>query len=473
LSILLTMPTIPNSSLEPTLAQSFDSFIGSRTPTRDWRFGSAQTAGTPITNVTDLAAHFNAYEDFTSTTVINSELQRYQPFSASSNFVFGSDYLALTGTASTTVAPTAMGTVDSTGITPGGSCALARTTIGSTTNIEVGQVCLLQYRSGFYWVTAKDASSFTLSTALGYGADTSLFQNNGIVFPRWYAIATASAVNGGDTTLNFASGAIPSGVTVGMEACIGDANGPGGYGNCRVTAKTATTVTLDRGFHGFVAQGGLVWFIPAIESAQIWSQDAWAAGLYGTSAVALELECKMPGKGDNVLGWSDASAQDTDEAFGAWPAFWLYSSTAPSGVQRDSSEIDIIEMWNHSTLDMRIFTGFQHGGALETRIFNDSSTYGASWWDTYNYLNTGVQFPLAYHKIQLVWTKDRLFRYIDGVLVSCYLYQWTSLAKAQIGINLAVGSAAYYYSNLFLLPLHDDNFDYMDLRIKHLKVWAL
>jgi hypothetical protein len=458
--------------MEPTIGKTFNEVIGSRTPAKNWLFGTAWQAhdGQVIRDVDDLAADFNAYQDFTNTTVINAELQRYQPFSSSENFVFGPEYLALKGTAGTAVAPTAMGLVDSTGITPGGSCALARTTIASTTGIEVGQICLLQFRTGFFWVTAKDAESFTLSTALGYGATTAIFQNNGIVFPRWYAVAVTVEVNGGDTTLNFAS--IPTGVTVGMEACIGDANGPGGYAGCRVTAKTATTVTLGSGFHDHLDVGELVWFIPSIKSAQIWSQDTWSAGLYDTDVVALELDCKMPGKGVNVLGWSDASTRNTSEAFGAWPAFWLYSSTAPSGVQRDSSEIDIIEMWNHSTLDMRIFTGFQHGGALETRIVNDETTYGASWWDTYNYLNTGVQFPLAYHKIQLVWTKDRLFRYIDGVLVSCYQYQWTSLSKAQVGVNLSCGSAAYYYSNLFLLPLHDDNFTNMEFRLRSLKVWT-
>jgi hypothetical protein len=80
---------------------SFDKAVAPLKLTTQYLFGTAaRGAGPiiPIKNATDLAANFNAYEDFTGQQVINSELERYQPFTSSKNFVFSPDHLSLTAT---------------------------------------------------------------------------------------------------------------------------------------------------------------------------------------------------------------------------------------------------------------------------------------------------------------------------------------------------------------------------------------
>src|SRR5688572_15047786 len=83
---------------EPAYDQTFDTYIAGLTPSRHWTFGTGVSVGNPIKNTSDLATHFEAYQDGTETTVINAETQRYMPFSSTDNFVFGPDYLALKGT---------------------------------------------------------------------------------------------------------------------------------------------------------------------------------------------------------------------------------------------------------------------------------------------------------------------------------------------------------------------------------------
>src|SRR5271166_6698701 len=64
----------------------------------NYQFGSTAASGPNITTITDLAdlqAHFNPFEDFTNLTTINSEFERYQPFNAS-NHQFLTDRLNLT-----------------------------------------------------------------------------------------------------------------------------------------------------------------------------------------------------------------------------------------------------------------------------------------------------------------------------------------------------------------------------------------
>src|ERR1700735_336273 len=88
----------------------------------DYVFGSSATAGagqTAITNATQLAAYFNSHLDATGTNKVNSELEAYtESFSGSSNHVFNTNNLQLTGTLAGggAVAPTVSGSL---GANPG------------------------------------------------------------------------------------------------------------------------------------------------------------------------------------------------------------------------------------------------------------------------------------------------------------------------------------------------------------------
>jgi hypothetical protein len=85
----------------PDFMTSFDRVVGAGyKPLVDFKFGTgvAPQGSTKIDSAAALGEHFNAFSENANQIVINSEVQRYVPFSSGENFVFADDALELTAT---------------------------------------------------------------------------------------------------------------------------------------------------------------------------------------------------------------------------------------------------------------------------------------------------------------------------------------------------------------------------------------
>jgi hypothetical protein len=458
------VPTTPIGP--PSHTQTFDQWIGGRPPTKDWRFGTTASGGTPIGSTAQLSTHFDPYA-YWGEVVINCEMQRFQPFSAP-NFVFGPDYLAIKAILeSPNVGPTAMGTIGGAGINPVGTWNIANTSIGSTADISIGQHLFVQWQSGHLRVTGKTPTTIT-SESLGYGMYAGNFTNRGLVFPRMYSCKTVSGwgANAASMTVDF----VPAGVEAGMVICNRwDGNGPMSDADLRVKSISGNTITFNKPASGWTAKGANegVTFIPAISSGQIWSKAKWLAGTNGLAIFATEMEIKMAGTGGNFRGWTNPAAQAAahpNDAFGSWPSFWMYAESAAAW---NGAEIDWAELWNSSTLDMGQIAHNLHGPGPGEVIYRNGE-----WWGQWNeYRKAGFQTPLAYHKIGGVWTEDRVYNYVDGVLVKVQMFKWMTSTAAKMAFLHSMGSLAAWAASSFTFPLANTNFASAEKRIRSIKVW--
>jgi hypothetical protein len=452
----------------PHIDSLFQQAVASWTLRKHWSFGSAASQGTPIRNAANLAQYFNPYADFAGEVTINSELQRYQRFNSAENFVFQSDRLELTGTlgAGASVVPTVVASPTGGVNLDGTATPIGQLGLATTAGITVGQVVAYEY-SGLYYVSALVPDvSVTLSPL--HGSPTGFQWNQLLVFLPYYTAESNAAFNGGATQISFAS--LPAGVVAGMQWSVSDGSNAWLASEHKVLSRAGNTVTLDRpNAHGNVGSGTRMFFTPTIKSAQIWSKDYLSPVHYPTRVVALELRCKMPASSPPArLGFNTKAAFDALPAgapWGAWPAFWLYSGNSVPGAYRDNSEIDIVETWNSATMDQRMYTGYSHGAVGD--VFFKPNSNGSSW-GAYDVLSRPTDMVDV--DFGLVWADGRLWRYIDGVCVKCEFYDWTSLQKAQIGVNLAWGSITPAYAANLNLPFHNSNFP-NSLGVKELKVW--
>ncbi len=456
----------------PSLSDSFDTVVASATPTVDYVFGTSAVAGpaqTAITNISQLGQNFNPFADFTGQTLINSELQRYQPFSSSSNFVFGSGSLNLNATLDSggTVAPTL--SCHTYGFTPGSAQNFSSNTrdCGSTpsASIIVGQVAVIQY-SGIYYVSAVDSSSVTLMPL--FNSNISQTYNSILTFLPW-AYATLSADANSSSCLNFSS--LPSSVSVGQFVSFisSGAQDSNAYGTISINSVSTNSICLNS--PQSQSNGTGVLFTPPIRSAQIWSKNYWIPGVDGVKTIAAELTVILPNTFGAARGFSSFSSLNSSTPLGAWPAFWLYSGNSTSSqVTRDYSEVDVIELIMSSTQDFGTYTSNLHGPSTGSNLYINQTNSSYNWSNdkTYYY---GPLPTNTVHKIQLVMTETQAFRYFDGALMKSDNYQWTSGDSAQIAANLAMGSASPNLAATLMFPVFDGAFP-VSMQVQELKIWA-
>jgi len=471
-------------SFKPDPSTPFNTVVAGYDLQRDFVFGQdvmLLPGQIGITNVSDLAQYFNSYADFTGTTTINSEMERYMPFSSSENFVFNQNNLALTGTLDSggQVAPVVVATANSTGVYLNGTATpIAQLGLTNTTGITVGMIAFVLY-SGIYYVSSLVPNVSVTLTAI-MGSSTSTATNRVVFFlPYHYAVLNAQTSLGG-TVLNFA--AVPAGISVGMTIAPVINNVVVSNSMLTVISQTATSITTQATTAGSIPSGSGCIFHAPIRSAQIWSKDQYAP-MNGIDFVAGELTFRLPynaGSGGPAMrGASSASqfaALPTTAPWGSWPAFWAYGSkspnlNAPIANSRDTSEIDFLEMQTSATQDARLFTGANHGTFNSVPIARNTNILGGGTWSDNYFYAAEVDLSLAVHKMQFIWTRDQIYRYIDGNCIQSDLYFWSSQALAQLGINLAIGGLTPGLAANFTMPYNNANFT-MALYLYELKLWT-
>lgn len=184
--------------------------------------------------------------------------------------------------------------------------------------------------------------------------------------------------------------------------------------------------------------GGL--YPGGINSGQIWTDATFQPGTGGKSAYAFEVRMQVP------------------SARGAWPASWLFTKLPG---EADGSEIDNPEFFINGPDGVNHWNGFSHGPGLGAIIYALSPQQ--------LYWAPGLNWSADFHDYQMIWTKDAVYKYIDGTLILAQHMIWTAKGAPQLGVNLAVGGTSR--TNPGLQPTSTAEFPFY-LAIDHITVWA-
>jgi hypothetical protein len=398
---------------------------------QDFLFGTAASGSSPIIpirNLTDLAVYFNPQADVSGTAVQNEEIERFLPFNTN-NHVFNSNDLTLTAvleTGSADVVPlTLQGAVSNTNVL----------TFTSTTGVVDSMMCAfadgLGTPSTGIRVTAHDATTVTLSS------NVTLPDQCRCEFLPFFVVPGVSA---GTSTSILTFPSVPAAVQNGMMY-TNITNGT--FAARRVTGTTPTTVGLD----GTVSPsaGNLIWFQPPITSGQIWSKDGFQPGktvINGktVSSVCMEFTVTLP----------QSAAGQNGAARGGWPAIWIYSRSS-EGFSFDASELDLIELFLSLTAGSNGYTGNVHGGLYNATDYQASVGSGNNHWNSSGFYTT-TDLGGSQHKIQMAWTPDMVYSYLDGRLVKSTKFIWSSQCTGQWSCDLAMGSAINAFLTIFFYP---------------------
>jgi len=406
----------------------------------DYLFGTSASGSAPvipIRNATDLATYFNPQPDAVGSAVQNEEVERFQSSFTAGNHVFNTADLSITaalegGGSFTTVAKTLIGAVTSGTVL----------TFSDTTGISDGMMIA---SSGSSVINTGTSVVSHDSTTVTLGSAVTLPNGANVEFLPVYVcsgVQTGTSIS----TLTFSS--VPAALPVGW---FYNNITNGTFGIRRVVSSTSTTVTLD----GTVSpsSGNLIFFSPPVTSAQIWSKAGYQPGKNGANYYAFELTCQIP----------DGAANR-----GAWPAFWLYSKTS-DGFPFDASEIDIFEFFCSLTASSNAYTSNIHGGLYNVTGFQLSVGSGSSKWNS-GFYRGGTDYSQAFHKFQLIWTPDKVYRYIDGQLLIVNDFIWSSQDTAQWAIDLACGSWLPAFLGIYFYPKTTAQFPFA-IKVQEVKIW--
>jgi hypothetical protein len=445
-SLNLSPPNLATISAPLSLTNAFTDSLAALNcgVIADYLFGTSATGSAPvipITNLTQLATYFNAQPDAVGTAVQNEEVERFAAFN-STNHAFTTNSLALTA------ALEAGGTFTTVPLTTNA----ATTTPGvlnfaSTTGVQVGMMVAIAFSTPTTGikVTAVTSTTVTISSALSPASGTQC------EFLPVYPV-TCNAVTAGNTLT------VPAGVPAGLVPGMFYGNITNGtFGIVRAVTASGTTITLDANVT--VTAGNLVMFSPPVASAQIWSKAGYQPGKNGANVLAFELTCTIP----------QSAAAQNGASRGAWPAFWLYSKTS-DGFSFDASEIDIFEFFCSLTAGSNGFTSNIHGGAYNATRFQRTVGSGNSKWDSSGFYRPGTDYGLAQHKFQLLWTQDKVYRFIDGQLIIVNDFLWSSNDSAQWSCDLACGSWIPAFLGIFFYPSSTAQFPFV-FNINEVKIW--
>lgn len=407
---------------------------------KDYLFGTAASGSSPIIpirNITDLSAEFNAQSSVGGTSVQNEEVERFTSF-GSGNHVFNSGDMTLRALLESAVSADV---VQKTLQGPTTSSAVLN--FSDTTGINDG---MLFATSAGSWlatsdthVIAHDSTTVTLNHTITI-PDQSLCE-----FLPFYVPEGTQASSG--NVLSFFS--VPASVAEGMFY-TNITNGT--FGIRRVVSATPTTVTLDGSVN--VSAGNLIYFQPPFTSGQFWTKEAFQPGMNGLTYFASELTCTVP----------QCAAGQNGAKRGAWPAFWMYPLVGGNG-----DEPDWFEFFNCLTAGSNAYTSNIHNGAFNRTDYS-RTTGSSNRWSSGFYRPTGVDWGLAQHKFQNIWTADKVYRYIDNVPIISTDWQTTSVTAQQLGLDLSMGSTIPAFLQIFFYPRATAQFP-VDYVVNELKIW--
>jgi hypothetical protein len=477
-------------------SDSFSTVVGKIPVSDDWVFGTAAVpnqVGKAITNSSDLAADFQPLQPWTGSVTINSELQRYSKDFNSNNFVFGSNYLSIKAIKLAGSFNAVVGTTKASGSAlnlDGTPNSLDQLGITTTTGLEVGQLVVIAGRYGMQRIAALvPNTSVSLLPVLNSPGSVVTTNNTWIMFIRaWWAQSTQPVTNG-STTIPLQS--VPDSVQPGMTMMVEDSGGWNLISSDAMTvaSKTANAVVLNSpGMKvNYAPPAGKSYvFTPTISSGQIWSKKAYGPHIGTNRVVAIEFDLQLPqGGSPSAAAMKDIYSKPkllslpATLPWGAWPAAWLYQQYNGDTTQhQDNSEIDF-EVWWMNSRGPSVWTGFNHGkpyhrlyktGAMGTWDTNAASAQALS--PNSNQLSMNAPLNSGVIKAQLVWQRDKVYKYLNDQLVSIDDYQWTSAFPASMGVNLATGALAGYFPSNLLMPWADTQLAAMEMKIYEIKVWA-
>lgn len=474
-----TVPGLPaavaKTTPTPSQTSTFDAALAGLTPKLSYIFGSARVAAATDTVIADqasLAAHFNAFEDYTALWTINCELQRYQPFNPV-NHAIGPDRLTLTpdlpgGSWPVILCESPAGTLKFDGVTP---IPMAQLGLKTTSGIWTGHLCAIQ-NVGLYVVKAM-TSDVSLTLGSVDGSPTSIGGPVFIAFPRIFAMQSTTALTSANT---FTVASIPGWLTPGMAVGYMDLSKHATLvrnADVVVKAIAGNTVTLSGPLGAAIVAGATYVFLPRITSGQIWTKDHFDIGTPG-SWLAIEFDGEVfadtPGRKVNSSGinalWQFLQADGTIP-WGGWFGLWLYS--ANEGAGNDSSEIDILEVFCGGTTSPFFLSGGDIGPGAKGATYNLATDVAPKWWSSGAFnINSGATGPA---KTQLIFADGKLYRYYNGLLLKISTFTWTSKSKAQLGIDIASGSISMAFAKNFLFPMSPKSIAAQATGVKGIKVW--
>jgi hypothetical protein len=478
------------------LTDSFSTVVGKLPLSDDWVFGSAAVpprVGKAITNASELAVDFDPLQPWTGSVTINSELERYAKSFTAANFVFGADYLQIKAIKTAGSFNAVLGTTKATGTAlnlDGSAIPLDQLGITSTTGLEVGQLVVIAGRYGMQRISALvPNASVSLLPVLNSPGGVVKTNNTWIMFLHaWWAQSTQALANGA-TSLAFVS--LPAGVLAGMTMMVEDSGGWNLISSDAMTvaSRTANAAVLQapglKLNYAPPAGKGFV-FTPSISSGQIWSKKGYGPHIANNSVVAMEFDLQLPQGGSpsaasmkDIYSQTKLLALPATLPWGAWPAAWLYQLyNGDTTKHRDNSEIDF-EVWWMNSRGPSVWTGFNHGMPFH-RLYK-ASTLGS--WDASapsaqllspNASQLSLSTPINGGRIkaQLVWQRDKVYKYLNNVLVSVDDYQWTSAFPATFGVNLATGALSGYFPSNLMMPWSDAQLPAMEMKVHEIKVWV-
>lgn len=480
---------LPLGSRSLSLRDLFDDVVINAPLVANYQFGTGAVGDGittfPITNLTDLAAHFNAFEDFTEGVTINSEIQRYEAFNAS-NHQFLTDRLNLVGVNpngdwNDLVTQTA-GTVNLNN-TPSTIAALGLSA-GQAATLQVGQMATYQGH-GSYVITAINPDVSVTLQELG-GSSTTANAAPLLMFwkPVQSALLTVTYPVNSGTTLSF--GSLPTGILGCQMAHYNGNTVIERNQDYRVAGVTLTTVTLNTPwtFDDFNA-GDRIWFLPVVTSGQIWTQKQFDI-TNPQSFFALEFSvdslplAALPNSTQGVQSLAAFNALPTTVPWGGWPTGWCYSADDGNSTNETLTiaEIDVVEPQISASqgcqeINAGNFGGVITGGTIppQTTFVKTDNGWGYSTAFGIVSRTDGVHDFTGDHKWQLIFANGKTYRYFDGVLFNVKMFNWGGQAPLQIACNLACGSLEAAYGSNTLSPNNTNNFTGMVLGVKSIKVW--
>lgn len=322
------------------------------------------------------------------------------------------------------------------------SGASATINLSDTTGLRKGQGVSFGFQNSNIWpITAVTATSITVASSVNNldGAPVVL---------QPISMARAAAAVSSSSVISFAE--VPADVRVGQQLLR---YGDNPNSNLKITAidrgTSPQTVTID-GLIG-VAANGYVLFHEPIHSVEIWTRTGYVPGADNRSSIALEIEADFPDAAD-IAGW---------------PAFWVFrDGTNTTGLPMPSgsgNEIDVTDTFN--------YWGNVNANCHQPAMGSAANDLYASpdWSGT---CTRGNNLGRRTRKVQLIWTTDRYYAYIDGVLQLARGFVFNNSARAQIAANLAVGSTSTSFNSNGFFPLDWSQFP-MKYRVKRMRALAI
>lgn len=456
----------------------------------NYQFGSGAAGGSGITairSLSDLAANFNAFEDFTLLTSINSEIERYQPFNAVNHVVNVNDVTIQADNPNGDWQVTAISQISGTINRDNTPTPIANLGLVDTSAVIIGQMVAIQGggTGGSYRVTAFVTNVSVTLQSIG-GAPTSGTISGCIFWLPIVGVLLSSTYISGDATMHFSS--LPAFVQIGMA--LGTYQLPissvtlNRQADYRVTNIVGNVVSISPSISGFgnFVSGTIVWFLPVVTCGQIWSKlqvdltnpqtffaiefDMTTLGPAGAN------KSQLAANGQLTLAQFNSIPKNTP--MGGWPAYWMYSADDGNASHETSSasEIDFVEIQIGCTQDGSWMNTGQVGvtGANASLFTKNDSGWSAFAAFGIAIAPSGTNF-VGRNLYQCIFTGGATYRFFNGILYRVQEFSWSNQRPSQFSVGIAAGGLTSALCQNTIFPNNPLGFSDMNVAMHGIKIW--